>query len=124
MDKILTRIKESLAASGGCSINLHGEEPESGYMVGDNSAVLLPAELCTRHKIQYIITKVFSGTDFFCPGLYVGVWMRDDRNIVIVPSVNIFDSYFAIEYANSMRQDYMYDVVRKIVVDVKELEIG
>jgi hypothetical protein len=60
-----------------------------------------------------------------CPiyRVHFRVWMRDDRNIVIVPSVNIFDSYFAIEYANSMRQDYIYDVARKTVVEVEEMEI-
>jgi hypothetical protein len=85
--------------------------------------ILITVELYTRHKIQYIISKIFSDIDFR-NGYFIGVWMRADMNIVIVPSVNIFDIFAAMEYANSMRQDYIYDVARKSVVDVKELEIG
>jgi len=100
--------------SQGCSVNLDGSEPQSGYMVGLKGYELKVniLDLQPEH-IDHFIRK--NCDQLFNRKYFIGTWIEGETAYIDI-SINLKNKLVALAYGLFNGQICIWDVVRKLEI--------
>lgn len=96
----------------GYSVDVHGEVPTDGYMVGGEVDSLVIDEMKNYTPYLTMDAWLVKHWDLLNkPGYYAGIWRDLDTNLIYVDiSRNIADLYMALAIASSRGEIAIWDV--------------
>lgn len=106
--------------SEGYSVNVHGETPVDGYMVGGEVPSLI---LKADEMYPYLTTDKWLAEHKFTlntPGYYAGIWKDSETGLTYVDICrNVTDLYTALAIAENRGEIAIWDVA-----SAKEVRVG